>query len=197
MRPLPCEPALPARHRVAALLFTDIVNSTAIAAAMGNAAWAELLDEHDGRAYAAVQRFGGIVVDIAGDAVFALFDHPHDAVACAHAIHGAMRDLQLDLRAGVHVGEVGIRGHRVSGLAVHIAERIAALAHGSETLVSGAVRNAIADPGALFIDRGVHTLRGVPDPWHLFAVRTAGASIGPSERHTWPTSNPPHSAFAA
>ena len=197
MRPLPCDPCVPALHRVAALLFTDIVNSTAIAARMGNAAWAELLEEHDGRVQQAVQRYGGEVVDIAGDAVFALFDAPMRAVPCAQAIHLALRDLQLDVRAGIHIGEVRIRGHRVTGLAVHIAERIAALAEGRETLVSGAVRNAAGAGATVFVERGVHTLRGVPDRWHLFAVRAGAACRTYPERLSWPTSHPPHSAFAA
>lgn len=199
MSPMFHELSLPARQRVAALLITDIVASTATAARIGNLRWADLLDAHDERTRWRVEQFGGEVVDFAGDGVFAMFARPVHALACAEAIQDDMRELRLELRAGVHFGEVEIRRRRVSGLAVHVTERIAALARGGETLASRAARVAVATPDAVFIERGAHTLRGVPGSWQLFCVPSASATANgcPSERPAWPTFNPPHSACAA
>ncbi|MDX2166271.1 MAG: adenylate/guanylate cyclase domain-containing protein [Deltaproteobacteria bacterium] len=164
--------AMPNAERVlAAILFTDIVDSTGRAAAAGDAAWRGLLDAHDRAVRDAVADAGGQIVDHAGDGVLARFDGVERAVRCAQGILSATRRLGLTLRAGIHAGDCEVHGDRLAGLAVHIGARVAALAGPGEVLVSEVVPRLAAGCDLAFDDRGVHTLRGVPGEWRLFAVR--------------------------
>jgi class 3 adenylate cyclase len=155
---------------LATMLFTDIVGSTARAAALGDRRWRELLDEHDAAVRAQLDRFGGREIDTAGDGFFATFGGPGQAIRCARAIGEALVPLDLQIRAGVHTGEVEVRGAGMGGLAVHIAARVAALAGGDDVFVSGTVKDLLAGSGIDFADRGEHELKGVPGTWRVFAV---------------------------
>jgi pimeloyl-ACP methyl ester carboxylesterase len=164
------------RHRaeadrvLATVLFTDIVASTERAAAIGDRGWRALLDSY----YAAVRRelarFRGREIDTAGDGMFATFDGPARAIRCASAITGAVRQLGVEVRAGLHTGECEVMGEKVGGIAVHIGARVASQAGPGEILVSNTVKDLVAGSGIRFEDRGAHTLKGVPGEWRLFAV---------------------------
>jgi class 3 adenylate cyclase len=154
---------------LATVLFTDIVDSTNRAAALGDRGWRDVLDRHNVIVGAEVERFGGRQVATTGDGVFAAFDGPRNAVRCAMAATEAVTPLGIQIRAGVHAGEVEIRGDDLGGLAVHIGSRIAALAGPGEVLVSGTVRDLLAGSGIAFADRGEHALKGVPGTWRVFA----------------------------
>ena len=158
---------------LATLLFTDIVGSTARAAEVGDRRWRELLDEHDAIVRRQLDRFGGREIDTAGDGFFAAFDGPGKAIRCARAIGDALTPVDLHVRAGVHTGEVELRGEGMGGLAVHIAARVAALAGGGDVFVSGTVKDLLAGSGLEFDDRGEHELKGVPGVWRVFAVASA------------------------
>jgi pimeloyl-ACP methyl ester carboxylesterase len=155
---------------LATVLFTDVVGSTEKAAELGDRRWRDLLDSHHALVRRELARFRGTEIDTAGDGVLATFDGPARAVRCAGAIGDVLRPLRLEIRAGLHTGEVELRGERVSGLAVHIGARIAALAGPGETLVSSTVRDLVAGSGLRFVDRGLQPLKGVPGEWRLFAV---------------------------
>jgi DNA-binding SARP family transcriptional activator/class 3 adenylate cyclase len=155
---------------LATLLFTDIAGSTARAAAIGDRSWSELLARHHRLVRAQLARFRGHEVDTAGDGVFATFDGPARAVRCAAAIVNALRGLELDVRAGVHTGEIERSNGDVRGIAVHIGARIAAAAAPSEVLVSSTVKDLVAGSGIAFEERGEHELVGVPGTWRLFAA---------------------------
>jgi class 3 adenylate cyclase len=155
---------------LATLLFTDIAGSTARAAAIGDRSWSELLARHHRLVRAQLARFRGHEVDTAGDGVFATFDGPARAVRCAAAIVNALRGLELDVRAGVHTGEIERSNGDVRGIAVHIGARIAAAAAPSEVLVSSTVKDLVAGSGIAFEERGEHELAGVPGTWRLFAA---------------------------
>jgi pimeloyl-ACP methyl ester carboxylesterase/class 3 adenylate cyclase len=155
---------------LATVMFTDIVDSTAQSATLGDRRWRELLDQHDGLIRARLARFRGREVDTAGDGFFALFDGPARAVRCATSICSSMRGLGFEVRAGLHTGEVQMSGDGVSGIAVAIGARVGALAGAGEVLVSSTVKDLVVGSGLDFDDRGVHTLKGVPDAWQLFAV---------------------------
>jgi class 3 adenylate cyclase len=150
------------------VLFVDIVGSTQRLAELGDHAWRALLSAF----YAAVRfeltRFRGREIDTAGDGLLASFDGPARAIRCADAIVDATRALGIEVRAGLHTGEVETIGEKVSGLAVHIGARVADVAGPAEVLVSSTVRDLVAGSGIGFEDRGVHELRGVPDTWRLF-----------------------------
>jgi DNA-binding SARP family transcriptional activator/pimeloyl-ACP methyl ester carboxylesterase len=152
------------------LLFTDIVGSTAEAARVGDRAWSELLARHDGVVRASLARFRGEEVDSTGDGVFATFDGPARAVRCASAIAEAVRGLGLEIRAGVHTGEIERSNEGVRGIAVHIGARIAAAAGPGEVLVSSTVKDIVAGSGIEFAERGEHELAGVPGAWRLFVA---------------------------
>jgi class 3 adenylate cyclase len=152
------------------LLFTDIVNSTMLAAQLGDQRWQDVLDQHYELGRGELTRFGGREVVTTGDGFFAAFDRPIAAVRCALAMVEAMRSLSLQIRAGVHTGEVEVRGADTGGLAVHIAARIAALAGNSEVLVSSTVRELLVGSDLGFDDRREHELKGVPGTWRLFAA---------------------------
>src|SRR5262245_20955636 len=161
---------------LATVLFTDIVDSTRRAAELGDRRWRGMLDALDARAAAAVERFRGRVVKQTGDGMLAIFDGPARAIRCAKAVLDAARALDLEARAGLHAGEIELRGGDVSGLAVHIGARIAALAGASEVLVSGTVRDLVVGSGLAFDERGEHDLRGIGGRWRLLAVRPEGAA---------------------
>jgi len=155
---------------LATVLFTDIVGSTERAAKLGDRKWRELLDAHDRTVRRQLERFRGREVKSSGDGFLATFDGPGRAIDCASAIRDAVRALGVEVRAGLHTGEIEVRGDDVAGIAVHIGARVAALAGGGEVLVSAAVPPLVAGSGITFTDRGDHTLKGVPYPWRLFEV---------------------------
>ena len=163
------ERPLPATDRIlATVVFIDVVGSTERAAAVGDRAWRELLEEHHRRVRAEVARFGGREVDTAGDGTFATFDGPARAVRCAKAIGSDVRGIGIQVRAGVHTGEVELAGSEVRGIAVHIGARVAALAGSAEVLVTSTVKDLTAGSGLVFVDRGEVALKGVPGLWHLY-----------------------------
>ncbi len=152
------------------VLFTDIVGSTQRAADLGDQEWRTVLDAHDDVVRAELERFRGREVKMTGDGTLATFDGPARAVRCACAIREGVRRLGIDMRAGLHTGEVELRGDDVTGIGVHIAARIEELAQPGEVLVSSTVKDLVAGSGITFADRGTHVLRGVPDEWRLLAV---------------------------
>ncbi len=161
----------PVTDRVlATILFTDIVGSTERAVQLGDQRWRDLLDRHDEAVRGAVARFRGRLIQITGDGVLASFDGPARAIEAARAIASEAGRLDLEIRAGLHTGECELRGEGIGGIAVHIASRISDLAAGGEVLVSRTVRDLVVGSGIAFEDRGMHTLKGVPDEWHLFTV---------------------------
>jgi class 3 adenylate cyclase/pimeloyl-ACP methyl ester carboxylesterase len=164
---------LPGHHidRVlATILFTDIVGSTVHAARMGDRRWKDLLAEHDAVLGAEVERLRGRMVKSTGDGMLATFDGPGRAIRCACAIRDSVQSLGVDVRAGIHSGEIELRGDDVAGMAVHIGARVSALAGAGEVLVSSTVKDLVAGSGIEFEDRGEHELRGVPGSWKLYGV---------------------------
>ena len=155
---------------LATVMFTDIVGSTSKAAELGDHGWGELVERHHGAVRALLGRFRGREVDTAGDGFFATFDGPARAVRCAEAIGAAVRDLGLEVRAGVHTGEVETIAGKVGGIAVNVGARIASLAAPSEVLVSQTVRDLVSGSGLRFEDAGGHELKGVPGIWRLYRV---------------------------
>jgi class 3 adenylate cyclase len=154
------------------MLFTDIVDSTTLAAELGDRRWRDLLDQHHQLMRAELDRFGGREVSTMGDGFFATFDRPATGVRCALAALDALASAGLVIRAGLHTGEAEVRGNDLGGLAVHIAARIAAAAQPSEVLVSGTVKDLLAGTEIRFEGRGEHELKGVPGAWQLFAVES-------------------------
>jgi class 3 adenylate cyclase len=157
-------------RRLATVLFTDIVGSTQHAVELGDAAWKDSLKAHHTRVREEVNRWGGREMRTTGDGFFVLFDGPARAVRCALALVAAVRPLGLEIRAGLHIGEVEIAGGDVEGLAIHIGARIAALAGTGEVLVSRTIKDLVVGSGLTFHDRGMHALKGVPDEWQIFKV---------------------------
>jgi class 3 adenylate cyclase len=155
---------------LATVLFTDIVGSTQRTAAVGDHQWRDLLDRHDRIASLEVDRFGGRIVNTTGDGLLATFDGPARGIRCAQAIRDGVRTLGLDLRAGVHTGEVETRSDDITGLGVVIARRVCDLATSGEVLASRTVKDLVTGSGIGFTDRGTHPLKGVPDEWQLFAI---------------------------
>jgi class 3 adenylate cyclase len=159
-----------AERVLATIVFTDIVGSTVRAAALGDGRWRDMLDNHDTIVRHELQRFGGREVNTAGDGFVATFASPSAAIACADEIVDAVRTLGIEVRVGMHAGEVEVRGADVAGLAVHIGARVGALAGPSEVLVSSTVRDIVAGSRRSFADRGEHELKGVPGSWRLYAL---------------------------
>ncbi len=155
---------------LASVLFTDIVGSTELAGSLGDGAWHTLLDRHNGVVRAALSRFRGREVNTAGDGFIATFDGPARAIRCAMAIRDEVRPLGLEIRAGIHTGEVEIMGNDIAGIAVHIGARVSGKAEAGEVLVSRTVKDLVAGSGISFSDRGLHTLKGISDEWRLFAA---------------------------
>jgi len=155
---------------LATILFTDLVGSTEKARALGDGAWATLLDRHNDLVRRELGRFGGEEVDTAGDGFLALFDGPARAIRCALAIRDALRTLGLDVRAGVHTGEVERpSAGKPRGIAVHVGARIAGLAGAGEVFVSATTRDLVAGSGLAFTDRGEHELKGLDEKRRLYA----------------------------
>jgi class 3 adenylate cyclase len=161
-------PAPESDRVLATVLFTDIVGSTERAASLGDRAWRELLDRHHAVVRRALVQFRGREVDTAGDGFMAAFDGPARAIRCALEICSGVRDLGLEVRAGIHTGECEQSGSRLTGIAVHTAARVAATAGQGEVLVSSTVRDLVAGSGISFDDAGAHELKGVPGTWQLF-----------------------------
>jgi class 3 adenylate cyclase len=156
---------------LAAILFTDFVGSTERLSALGDLAWRNLLDSHDVVARTVVEQHRGQLVKMTGDGVLATFDGPGRAIRCAIALGDALRPLGLEIRAGLHTGEVEVRGTDIAGIGVHIAARVLEAAAAGELMVSAAVPMLVAGSGFEFEDRGERELKGVPGTWHLFAVK--------------------------
>jgi class 3 adenylate cyclase len=162
---------IPEPDRVlATVLFTDIVGSTERAVELGDRRWSELLGMHDAAVRRELERFRGREVDTAGDGFFAAFDGPARAVSCALAAGEAVRELGVEIRAGIHTGECELDGAKVRGIAVHTGARIAALAGPGEVLVSQTVKDLVSGSGLVFEDRGAHELKGVPGEWRVYAA---------------------------
>jgi pimeloyl-ACP methyl ester carboxylesterase len=153
---------------LATVLFTDIVGSTERASKMSDRAWLELLQRHHALVRRELMRFRGHEVKTAGDGFLATFDGPARAVRCACSIRDAVRALGLEIRAGLHTGEIELTGKDIAGIAVHIAARVSGTAAPNEVIVSSTVKNLVAGSGLHFIDRGRQTLKGIPDQWRLF-----------------------------
>jgi class 3 adenylate cyclase len=166
---------IPQPDRVlATVLFTDIVGSTEMASALGDERWRDLLARHHTVVRAELARFRGREIDTAGDGFLAAFDGPARAVRCASAIISALGDLGIQVRAGVHTGECAVMEGKLTGVAVHIGARVAALGAPGVVLVSSTVRDLVAGSGIEFDDRGLHHLKGIDGEWRLFAVAGQG-----------------------
>jgi class 3 adenylate cyclase len=159
-----------AERVLATVLFTDIVGSTDRAAELGDGRWRDLLDRHDQSVRAQVVRFRGREVKTVGDGFVVTFDGPGQAIECALAIRDALGAFHVGVRAGIHTGEVEVRGDDVAGLAVHIGARVSALAAPGEVWVSSTVKDLVVGSNVEFVARGEHELKGVPGTWALFAV---------------------------
>ena len=152
---------------LATVLFTDIVGSTEHAARLGDRAWRDLLQKFHAIGRAQLEALRGREIDTAGDGLFATFDGPARAIRCAAAIGHEAKALGVDVRAGLHTGEVEATGEKVSGLAVHIGARVMAFAEAGEVIVSSTVKDLVASAGITFEERGAHALKGVPGEWRL------------------------------
>ena len=157
-------------RRLASVLFTDIAGSTAMAVGVGDRAWSGVLTHHDAVSAAAVERCGGRLVKQTGDGVVAVFDGPSRAIQCARDIRRAVKSLGLDMRAGVHTGEIELRGDDVGGIGVHTSARVMSAAEPGRTWVTRTVRDLTTGSSVEFEDRGGHSLKGVPEEWQLYAV---------------------------
>jgi class 3 adenylate cyclase len=155
---------------LATVLFTDIANATPRAIDLGDRAWRDLLQKHHETVRSQLSHFRGKEMDTAGDGFFATFDGPARAISSACAIRESVRELGLEVRAGLHTGECELIDGKVGGIAVHIGARIAALAKPGEVLVSSTVKDLVAGSGIEFEDRGEHQLKGIAEAWHLFGV---------------------------
>ncbi len=155
---------------LATVLFTDIVDSTRSAADLGDKKWRQLLDSHDQLANEVIERHRGTLIKSTGDGILATFDGPGRAVRCALALGTASKQIGLPLRAGLHTGEIELRGQDIGGIAVHAAARVMAQSNADEVLVSRVVTDLVAGAGLKFSDRGSHELKGLPGRWDLFAA---------------------------
>jgi class 3 adenylate cyclase len=159
---------------LATILVTDIVESTALAARLGDRRWRDVVSRHNALVRRQLERFRGQEIDTAGDGFVASFDGPARGIRCARAIAESVTALGLSIRAGLHTGECEVADGKLAGIAVHIAARIAPLAAPGEVLVSSTVKDLVVGSNVAFAERGAHELRGVPGPWNLFAVENAG-----------------------
>jgi class 3 adenylate cyclase/pimeloyl-ACP methyl ester carboxylesterase len=169
---------------LATVLFTDIVGSTELASMIGDRRWRELLDRHESLLRARVTESGGRVVDVIGDGSLSVFDGPARAIACAHEFVNAAREIDLEVRAGLHTGECERVEDDLAGLAVHIGARVGALAGAGEVLVSRTVKDLVIGSGFTFNARGTYELKGVPGSWEIFALndaKTPTVSIAPQQ----------------
>jgi len=166
-------PAADPDRLLATVLFTDLVDSTGLAAGMGDRRWHRVLVEHQELVRRQLARFGGREVKTTGDGFLATFDGPARAIRAADAIGAGVRDQGLEVRAGLHTGEVELLGDDIGGIAVHTAARVLAKAGAGEILCSRTVKDLVAGSGFAFAERGTHRLKGVPDSWQLYAVEPA------------------------
>jgi DNA-binding NarL/FixJ family response regulator len=160
---------------LATVMFSDIVSSTERAAQVGDRQWRDVLDRHDELIRRLLAAHGGQEINTTGDGFLALFDAPARAIRCAVAIRDQLGALGIEVRIGLHSGEVELRGNDVGGIAVHIGARVTASASAGDVVVSSTVRDLVAGSGIGFLDRGGHDLKGVPGHWQLFAVADAGS----------------------
>jgi class 3 adenylate cyclase len=158
---------------LATVLFTDIVGSTTRAADLGDKRWKELLDRHDDITRSHVERYGGRIVKTTGDGALATFDSPGRALRCSSELGALLRGVGINIRAGLHTGEVERRGEDLGGIAVHIGARVMGEAGSGEVLCSSTVRDLVVGSGIEFTERGAKELKGVPGEWRLFAVAAA------------------------
>jgi class 3 adenylate cyclase len=168
-------PAADPDRVLATVLFTDIVDSTGLAAELGDRRWHRVLVDHQELVRGQLARFRGREVKTTGDGFLASFDGPARAIRAAAAIRAGLRDQGLQVRAGLHTGEVELLGDDIGGIAVHIAARVLAQAGAGEIVCSRTVKDLVAGSGFAFADRGTHRLKGVPDSWQLYAVEPAAA----------------------
>jgi class 3 adenylate cyclase len=155
---------------LATVLFTDLVDSTQTAVALGDRGWREVLERHNALVRRELERFRGVEIDTAGDGFFASFDGPARAIACARAIVDRVPELGLAMRAGIHTGECERVGDKLAGLAVNVGARVSAAAGPGEVLVSGTVKDLVAGSGIRFADRGARELKGLPGEWRIYSV---------------------------
>ena len=160
---------------LATVLFTDIVGSSERLATLGDRGWREVLHRHHEIVRRNLLRHRGVEVDTAGDGFFASFDGPARAIRCACAITESVRELGIDVRAGLHTGECELVDGKIAGIAVHTGARIASQAQPAEVLVSSTVKDLVAGSGIVFNDRGSVELKGIPGHWQLFAVEASPA----------------------
>jgi DNA-binding NarL/FixJ family response regulator len=160
---------------LATVMFSDIVSSTETAARVGDRQWRDLLDRHDALVRRELAAHGGREIKSTGDGFLAVFDAPARAIRCAIAIRNGLRALGIEVRIGLHSGEVELRGNDVGGIAVNIGARVASAGSGNEVVVSSTVRDLVVGSGIAFVDRGEQELKGVPDLWRLFAVDEAAS----------------------
>jgi class 3 adenylate cyclase len=162
---------------LATVLFTDLVASTERTASLGDRPWRDVLEKHHRAVRRELALYGGVEIDTAGDGFFCRFDGPARAIVCAQQIVDGARELELDVRAGVHTGECEVVGEKITGIAVATGARISTIAQPGDVLVSRTVRDLVAGSGIEFEDRGEHVLKGVPGTWQLFAVTDLNAAI--------------------
>jgi class 3 adenylate cyclase len=155
---------------LATVLFVDIAGSTELSAKMGDRRWQDIIQSFYVAVRAGLARFRETEINTTGDGLFVSFDGPARAIRCGLAICEAVRLFGIEVRIGIHTGECELIGEKIGGIAVHIGARVAALAQPGEVLVSTTVRDLVAGSGLQFEDRGVHTLKGVPGTWPLYAV---------------------------
>lgn len=158
---------------LAAVLFTDIVDSTRTATQQGDRAWRDLLDRHDAVTAQLVDRYRGRTVAHTGDGIMASFDGPARAVRCGTDLARAMAEIGLTVRVAIHTGEVELRGENLSGIGVHVAARVLGLCQPGEVLVTRTVKDLVTGSGIAFESRGSHQLKGIDDPWELYRVSSA------------------------
>jgi class 3 adenylate cyclase len=163
-------PAPPSDRVLATVLYTDIVDSTVLAGKLGDRRWRQLIDRHDDFVRDAIGAGTGRAIKSTGDGFLATFAGPARAIRCAQVIRDGVRGLGLEVRAGLHAGEIEQRGDDIGGIAVHIGARVGGLARTGEILVSRTVKDLVAGSGIRFADRGSHALKGIDDEWQLYAV---------------------------
>jgi class 3 adenylate cyclase len=163
-------PAPTADRVLATVMFTDIVESTRLAAEWGDARWRDFLERHRDLSRRQLGLHRGREIQMLGDGLFATFDGPARAIRCASEINDASRALGINVRSGLHTGECELIGDDVGGIAVHIGARVVSLAEPGEVLVSSTVKDLVVGSGLSFVDRGQHALKGVPGEWRLYAL---------------------------
>jgi class 3 adenylate cyclase len=166
--------APPAERELATVMFTDIVNSTGLAADVGDTRWLEIRAAHDAIVRRQLRAHRGREVERTGDGFLATFDGPARAVHCATRVRDEVRSLGLEIRAALHAGEIERRDAEIGGIAVHLASRVLALAERGEVLVSSTVADLVIGSGIVFEQRGSETLKGIPGAWRLFRVAQRG-----------------------